>query len=328
MDHDTLPPGPADASSVATGGIVVLAGGVGAARFLRGLVEVMPPEQVTAVVNTGDDAEFYGLTVSPDVDIVLYTLADVVELSQGWGVRGDTYGALEMFGRLGRDTWFKLGDRDLAVHIHRTDLLRNGATPTEVADDLRRRLGLGPRVLPMSDQPVRTKIRSPDGWLAFQEYFVHRRAQDEVLEIAYDGAERAQPAPGLLDAIRTAAVVILSPSNPLVSIGTILAVPGVRDALRSTPAPIVGISPIVGGATIKGPADRMMRGLGMEVSAVGVARVYADFLDVLVIDQQDAELASRVEETGVQAVVTDTIMRDVSASARLAAVVLDAAGCV
>jgi len=308
-----------------SGPVVVLAGGVGAARFLEGVVQVVEPERVTVVVNTGDDSEFYGLTVSPDVDIVLYTLAGLVEPSQGWGIKADTYNALEMLERLGRDRWFLLGDRDLAIHIHRTELLRRGMTPTEVTDDLRRRLGLAVTVLPMSDQPVRTAIRTPDGWQPFQEYFVRRRAQDDVLEIRYDGVETATPAPGLLDAIQTASGVLLSPSNPLVSIGTILGVAGVRDALRTTPAPIVGVSPIVGGATIKGPADRMMRGLGMEVSAVGVARAYADFLDVLVVDEQDRDLAPRVEETGVRAVVTDTIMRDLEVKRSLAQIAVDAA---
>ncbi|HZO30109.1 MAG TPA: 2-phospho-L-lactate transferase [Chloroflexota bacterium] len=305
--------------------VVVLAGGVGAARFLEGVVQVVDPSRVTVIVNTGDDAEFYGLTVSPDVDIVLFTLAGIVEPSQGWGVRDDTFNALDMLDRLGRERWFLLGDRDLAVHIHRTELLRQGRTPSEVTDDLRRRLDLGVRILPMSDQPVRTTIRTPDGWLPFQEYFVKRRQQDEVLEIRYDGSSDALPAPGLLDAINDAAVVLISPSNPLVSVGTILSLPGIREALRSTDATIVGVSPIVGGATIKGPADRMMRGLGMEVSAVGVARAYADFLDVLVIDQQDADLAAGVEAEGVRAVVTDTIMRTLDVKRALAQVALEQA---
>lgn len=306
--------------------VVVLAGGVGAARFLEGVVQVVEPARVTVIVNTGDDAEFYGLTVSPDVDIVLFTLAGIVEPSQGWGIRDDTFNTLDMLEKLGRERWFLLGDRDLAIHIHRTELLRQGLTPSQVTDDLRRRLGLAVRVLPMSDQPVRTTIRTPDGWLPFQEYFVKRRQQDEVLEIRYDGAENASPAPGLLDAIRDASVVLISPSNPLVSVGTILALPGVRDALRTTAATIVGVSPIIGGATIKGPADRMMRGLGMEVSAVGVARAYADFLDVLVIDQQDADLAAGVEAEGVKAVVTDTIMRSLEVKRALARVTLEQAG--
>lgn len=305
--------------------VVVLAGGVGAARFLEGVVQVVDPSRVTVIVNTGDDAEFYGLTVSPDVDIVLFTLAGIVEPSQGWGVRDDTFNALDMLDRLGRERWFLLGDRDLAVHIHRTELLRQGQTPSEVTDDLRRRLGLAVRVLPMSDQAVRTTIRTPDGWLPFQEYFVKRRQQDDVLEIRYDGSSEALPAPGLLDAISDAAVVLISPSNPLVSVGTILSLPGVRDAIRTTDATIVGVSPIVGGATIKGPADRMMRGLGMEVSAVGVARAYADFLDVLVIDEQDADLAAGVAAEGVRAVVTDTIMRTLDVKRALAQVALEQA---
>jgi LPPG:FO 2-phospho-L-lactate transferase len=306
--------------------VVVLAGGVGAARYLEGVVRAVDPSRVTVIVNTGDDAEFYGLTVSPDVDIVLFTLAGIVEPSQGWGVRDDTFNALDMLDKLGRERWFLLGDRDLAIHIHRTELLRQGLTPSEVTDDLRRRLGLAVRVLPMSDQPVRTIIRTPEGWLPFQEYFVRRRAQDEVLEIRYDGGDEAVPAPGLLDAISSASAVLISPSNPLVSVGTILSLAGVRDSLRTTKAKIVGVSPIVGGATIKGPADRMMRGLGMEVSAVGVARAYSDFLDALVIDQQDADLAGAVEAEGVRAVVTDTIMRNLDVKRALAQVTLEQAG--
>ena len=306
--------------------IVVLAGGVGAARFLEGVVQVVDPARVTVIVNTGDDAEFYGLTVSPDVDIVLFTLSGIVDTAQGWGIRDDTYNLLDMLDKLGRERWFLLGDRDLAVHVHRTELLRQGRTPSEVTDDLRQRLGLTVQLLPMSDQPVRTTIRTPDGWLPFQEYFVKRRQQDDVLEIRYDGADLAVPAPGVLDAIQNASAVLLSPSNPLVSVGTILSLTGVRDALRTTKATVVGVSPIVGGATIKGPADRMMRGLGMEVSAVGVARAYADFLDVLVIDNQDADLAGGVEAEGVRAGVTDTIMRDLDVKTALARMTLEQAG--
>jgi LPPG:FO 2-phospho-L-lactate transferase len=306
--------------------VVVLAGGVGAARFLEGVVRAVDPAQVTAIVNTGDDAEFYGLTVSPDVDIVLFTLSGIVDRAQGWGVADDTYNALDMLDKLGRERWFLLGDRDLAFHIHRTELLHQGYTPSQVADDLRTRLGLAVKILPMSDQAVRTTIRTPDGWLPFQEYFVKRRQQDDVLEIRYDGSERAVPAPGLLEAIHAARAILISPSNPLVSVGTILSLAGVRDALRTTSATIVGVSPIVGGATIKGPADRMMRGLGMEVSAVGVARAYADFLDVLVIDNQDADLATAVEAEGVRAVVTDTIMRNLEVKTALARLALEQAG--
>ena len=305
--------------------VVALAGGVGAARLLEGLVQIVDPASVTAVVNTGDDAEFHGLHVSPDVDIVLYTLAGLIEPSQGWGVRGDTFHALEMLGRYGEETWFRLGDRDLATQIHRTKLLRQGVTASRAADVLRRRLGLALKVLPMSDEPVRTRIRTPDGWLPFQEYFVKRRSADEVLEIAFDGAPAARPAPGVIAAIGDADAVVVCPSNPLVSVGPILAVPGIRAALRERTAPVVAVSPIVGGATIKGPADRMMRGLGMEVSPVGVAEAYRDFLDVLVLDERDRDLAPRVEALGVRAVVADTIMRNADAKARLARTALLAA---
>lgn len=304
--------------------IACLAGGVGAARFLQGLMEIVPPESVTVVVNTGDDAEFYGLHVSPDIDIVLYTLAGMADEAQGWGLRGDTFNALDMLARYGRETWFRLGDRDLATLIHRTELLRKGLTLSEVTALQATSLGVTCRVLPMSDTPIATRVRSPEGWLAFQEYFVKRRTEPEVLEISYSGTEAAAPAPGVLDAIAGAELVIVCPSNPLVSIGTILSVSGVRQALCDTQAAIAAISPIVGGATIKGPADRMMRGLGMEVSPVGVARAYADFLDVLVLDQQDAALAPGVEQLGVRAVVADTIMRDRETKRALARLTLDA----
>ena len=205
--------------------IVTLAGGVGAARFLEGVVQVVPPEQVTAIVNTGDDVTMHGLYISPDVDIVTYTLAGIVDETQGWGVRGDTYGTLEMLKRLGADTWFLLGDRDLATHIRRTELLRAGATLSEVSDQVRRALGVAARILPMSDQPVGTYIRTPDGLIHFENYLVQRRAQDQVLGVSFVGTEQARPAPGVLEAIRDAAAVMIAPSNPIVSVGTILAVP-------------------------------------------------------------------------------------------------------
>lgn len=307
--------------------IAALAGGVGAARFLEGLVGVVDPADVVAIVNTGDDAVFHGLHVSPDLDIVLYTLAGLVEPSQGWGVRDDTYHTLAMLERYGRETWFKLGDRDLATHIARTELLRSGLPLSAVMDRLRAALGLQTRLLPMTDEPVDTRVRTPDGVLAFQEYFVHRRAEPEVLEIIYGGMPEARPAPGVLDAIRSARAILVSPSNPLVSVGTILAVAGVRDALATTPARRAAISPIVAGGTIKGPADRMMRGLGMEVSAYGVAAYYRGLIDVFVIDRSDAALAPRIrDELGLEVVVTDTIMRDAEAKRRLACTVLEAVG--
>ncbi len=307
------------------GVVVVLAGGVGAARFLEGVVQVVPPERVVAIVNTGDDAQFWGLHVSPDLDIVTYTLAGLVDEARGWGLRGDTFTVLDQIGRFGRETWFSLGDRDLAASIHRTDLLRQGATLSAVVDDIRRSLGLRLRILPMTDQRVATRIRTPDGWLAFQEYFVQRRQQDEVLEVALHGIEAARPAPGVLESIAQASAILLAPSNPIVSLGPILAVPGLRQALRASPAPIVAISPIVGGAALKGPADRMLRGLGHEVSPLGVARLYQDFLRVMVLDEQDAALATAVRAIGIQAVVAPTIMRGPAEKRELARQALAAA---
>lgn len=302
--------------------IITLAGGVGAARFLEGLVQVVPPETITAVVNTGDDFILHGLHIAPDLDIVTCTLAGVIDQSQGWGIAGDTAECLEWLGRLGAPTWFKLGDRDLALHIQRTALLRSGYTLSQVADQFRRALGVAVHIMPMSDQPVPTHIRTPAGELHFEEYFVQRRAADEVLGVRFVDVEQAQPAPGLLTAIAEAEVVLLAPSNPIVSIGPILAIPGVRDALRATSAPVVAVSPIVGGAAIKGPAVPLMRALGLEISAVGVAQAYRDFLDVLVIDQVDAALKHAVEVLDVRAVVTDTIMRGPAEKARLAQVAL------
>ena len=306
--------------------IVVLAGGVGAARFLQGLVQVVPQQRLTAIVNTGDDRDFYGLHVSPDLDIVMYTLAGVVDEAHGWGVRNDTYATMQQLARYGNEDWFLLGDRDLATHIHRTNLLRQGKTLSEVTDELRRQFGLELRILPMSDQPVATHIQTPAGLLHFQEYMVKRRCADEVQDVVFIGSGEARPAPGVLDAIKGAEAILIAPSNPIVSIGSILAVPGIHDMLHEASGMVVAVSPIVGGAPIKGPADKLMRGLGMDVSAVGVARCYRDFLDVMVIDEQDAHLASAIEDLGIPTVVTNTIMRDDAAKATLARGLLEATG--
>ncbi|HKF38228.1 MAG TPA: 2-phospho-L-lactate transferase [Ktedonobacteraceae bacterium] len=306
--------------------IVVLAGGVGAARFLQGLVQVVPQERLAVIVNTGDDRDFYGLHVSPDLDIVMYTLAGVVDETHGWGIHNDTYNTMQQLTRYGNEDWFMLGDRDLATHIHRTNLLRQGKTLSEVTEELRRLLGLSIRILPMTDQPVATHIQTHGGLLHFQEYMVKRRCADEVLDVMFVGAPESQPAPGVLDAIKEAEAILIAPSNPIVSIGSILAVPGIHDALHEASGMVVAVSPIVGGAPIKGPADKLMHGLGMEVSAVGVARCYRDFLDVMVIDEQDAQLLSKIEDLGIPAVATNTIMRDSTAKAALARKVLEAAG--
>ncbi len=306
--------------------IVVLAGGVGAARFLQGVVQIVPQQQITVIVNTGDDREFYGLHVSPDIDIVMYTLAGIVDESQGWGIRNDTYNTMQQLSRYGNDDWFLLGDRDLATHIHRSQLLRQGRSLSEVTEDLRTRLGLQLRILPMSDQPIATHIQTPAGLLHFQEYMVKRHCSDEVQDVFFVGAKEAKPAPGVLDALKAADAILIAPSNPIVSIGSILAIPGVHDVLHEASGQIVAVSPIIGGAPIKGPADKLMRGMGIEVSAVGVTRCYRDFLDVIVIDNQDAQLVSDIEDLGIPTVVTNTIMRDNASKAALARTVLEAAG--
>ena len=306
--------------------IVVLAGGVGAARFLQGVVQVVPQDQITVIVNTGDDRDFYGLHVSPDSDIVMYTLAGMVDEAHGWGVRGDTYNTMQQLTKYGEDDWFMLGDRDLATHIHRTHLLRQGKTLSEVADNIRTQLGLGLHVLPMSNQPIATHIKTPVGLLHFQEYMVKRRTLDEVQDVVFVGAQESKPAPGVLDALREAEAILIAPSNPIVSIGSILSVPGIHDVLHEASGMIVAVSPIIGGAPIKGPADKLMSGLGLDVSAVGVARRYRDFLDVMVIDEQDRSLVTAIEDLGIPTVVTDTIMRDSATKKALAQTVLQAAG--
>jgi len=306
--------------------IVVLAGGVGAARFLQGLVQVVPQQRLTVIVNTGDDRDFYGLHVSPDLDIVMYTLAGIVDEKNGWGIRDDTYHTMQQLTRYGNEDWFLLGDRDLATHIHRTNLLRQGKTLSEVIEGLRKNLGMELRILPMSDQPIATHIQTPVGLMHFQEYMVKRHCTDEVQDVVFVGASAARPAPGVLDAIKDAEAILIAPSNPIVSIGSILAVPGIHDALHETSGMVVAVSPIVGGAPIKGPADKLMRGLGMDVSAVGVACCYRDFLDVMVIDEQDAQLISKIEDLGIPTVTTNTIMRDNAAKVALAKSVLQVTG--
>jgi LPPG:FO 2-phospho-L-lactate transferase len=306
--------------------IVVLAGGVGAARFLQGLVQVVPQQRITVIGNTGDDRDFYGLHVSPDLDIVTYTLAGIVDEKQGWGVRNDTYNTMTQLTFLGEEDWFMLGDRDLATHIYRTRQLDEGRTLSEITDDIRKRFDLEIKLLPMSDDPVSTHVLTPAGLLHFEEYMVKRRSQDEVMDVVFVGADQAQPAPGVIDAIKQAEAILLAPSNPIVSIGAILAVPGIHDALHEASGMIVAVSPIVGGAPIKGPADKLMSGLGMDVSAVSVARRYRDFLDVMVIDEQDAALLPEIEDLGIPAFATNTIMRDNETKAALARTVIEAAG--
>src|SRR6266700_2119206 len=306
--------------------IVILAGGVGAARFLQGVGQIVPQEQLTVIANTGDDRDFYGLHVSPDIDIVMYTLSGIVDETFGWGIRNDTHYTMQQLTSYGNEDWFQLGDRDLATHIHRTNLLRQGKTLSEVTADLRAHLGLNLNIIPMSDQSIATHIQTPAGLFHFQEYMVKRRCADEVQDVAFIGASNAQPAPGVLDALKAAEAILIAPSNPIVSIGSILAVPGIHDTLHEVSGMIVAVSPIVGGAPIKGPADKLMSGLGIPVSATGVARCYRDFLDVMIIDEQDASLAPEIEDLGIPTIVTNTIMRDLDAKTALARRALQAAG--
>jgi LPPG:FO 2-phospho-L-lactate transferase len=306
------------------GRVVALAGGVGAAKLLRGLVRVVSPEDLVIVGNVGDDFEFHGLHVSPDLDIVMYTLAGIVDEARGWGVANDTFTCLAMLERLGFETWFKLGDKDIAVQTVRTDLLRSGGSLSEAVAELCRVLGVKARLMPMSNDPVRTVILSGCMRLGFQEYFVKRRATDEVTRVLFEGCDDAKPAPDVIEAINSAERVIVCPSNPILSINPILSVPGIRDALKSTKGLTVGVSPIVGGKAVKGPADRIMSSLGLEVSAYGVAKIYEDFLDHLIIDRADADLRTRIEELGIRASVADTIMKDVENAVSLAAKVMDA----
>ena len=304
--------------------ICTLAGGVGAARFLHGLVRVVPEEEINTIVNTGDDLELHGLYISPDLDIVMYTLAGLVDEEKGWGIEGDTFNCLEILGKYGHETWFGLGDKDLATHIRRTWLMSEGLTLSEITRRLCRSLGLKIRLLPMTDDRVRTMIRTPVGLMGFQEYLVKRMAQDEVLGIIFEGAELAKPAQGVVEAILDCNGIIVCPSNPLVSIGTILSLKEIRDALMKTDSSVVAISPIVGGKPIKGPADKLMRGVGLKVSAVQVAELYKDFLDVFIIDSVDKELKNEIEKSGVRVVCTNTIMRTQDDKTSLAKVAIDA----
>lgn len=309
--------------------LATLAGGVGAARFLAGLVRVVPPSDVVAIVNTADDDEFHGLYVSPDLDSVIYTLAGASNVAQGWGLEGETFATLDALGRYDVDTWFRLGDKDLATHLFRTARLRAGAPLSTVTAEIARAWSIEARLVPMTDDPVRTRITVQRGpgeveELAMQRWFVGERAEPLVVSVRFDGAAQARPAPGVLEALTLADTIVICPSNPVISIGPILAVPGIRDILVARRDRVVAVSPIVAGAPVKGPADRLMAPLGIDVSCVGVARVYAEICGSLVIDAVDAERAAEVEALGVHAVVTDTMMRSPEVAAALAAETLAA----
>ncbi|MBF6591556.1 MAG: 2-phospho-L-lactate transferase [Ktedonobacterales bacterium] len=302
--------------------IVALAGGVGGAKLAQGLYAELPPDTLTVIVNGGDDFDLYGLRIAPDADTVLYTLAGLANSETGWGVAGDTFATLEMLRRYGEETWFQLGDRDFATHVVRTARLRAGWTPTQVLRSLARGLGVRADLLPMCDAPVATMVRTPAGELAFQHYFVRRHHADDVLEVRFAGIEAAEVPQAVRAAVAGAEAVVLCPSNPIVSIGPIVAVPGMRALLRACAAPKLAISPIVGGRALRGPADRMLAGLGHEVSPYGVALLYRDLAQGIVIDREDAAMAERITALGMRVLVTETIMGGLDDRRRLAAEVL------
>lgn len=301
--------------------VVALAGGVGAARFLDGLARVLTPERLFIIGNTGDDAEIHGLRISPDLDTVAYTLAGLSDRQRGWGIRGDSFRCLEALGRLGGETWFQLGDRDLATHLFRTERLRHGASLDVVTAEIAAALGVRSSLVPMSNDRVRSRICTPLGELEFQRYFVERRARDSVAGVRFEGAEQATPAPGALSAITTAEAIVVCPSNPFISIGPILAVPGIREALRQRRERVAAISPIVGGRALKGPAAAMMKSMKLRPAAAEVARLYADFVGVFVLDEIDSKQSAQVESLGMRPVVTNTIMRGLRERKSLARVV-------
>jgi LPPG:FO 2-phospho-L-lactate transferase len=297
---------------------------VGAARLLAGLVRAVPPAEVTAVVNVGDDVELHGLHISPDLDTITYTVAGATDAERGWGLAGETWHAMEALARYPQArTWFNLGDRDLATHLYRTDRLRSGAALSTVSQEIADAWGLGLRLLPVTDDPLRTRVTvAGDGEIGFQEYFVERHHDVAVTAVRFDGADRCRPAPGVLDAIARARRLVIAPSNPLVSIDPVLAVPGIRAAVEARRADAVAVSPIIAGAALKGPADRLLVELGHEASVTGVARLYAPLVATLVIDEADTEHAAAVEAEGLRCVVAPTIMHDAEHARALAELLL------
>ncbi|MGH2632233.1 MAG: 2-phospho-L-lactate transferase [Tepidiformaceae bacterium] len=304
--------------------ITVFAGGVGASRFLQGLVQVVDPAGISVISNTGDDVDMFGLRVSPDTDIVIYSLAGAINPETGWGLSGDSFAVVDQLQRFGYERWFNLGDKDLAMCIHRTRLIHEGMPMHQIVASLVRDWGLACTILPMSDERIATQIIGPDGVIPFQDYMVRLRTEADVKAVRFDGIEVAKPAPGVVEAIRGAEAIILAPSNPIVSIGPILAVPGIREALASTTAQRAAISPIIAGQVVKGPAAKMLETLGHEVSAVGVARIYQGLIDLFVLDEQDRGLAPAVEALGMRTLVTDTMMTSDQRKAELAADVVAA----
>lgn len=304
--------------------IAALAGGVGGARMLDGFATLGFAERLTAIVNTADDFELWGLQISPDIDTVLYTLGGLANVEQGWGIAGDTRATLDAIARLGEDPWFQVGDQDFATHIIRSQRLANGQTLAEVTIEFARALGIDIHIVPMTNDPVHTQIRTADGWLDFQEYFVGRRHAEDVLDVRFDGIEQAKPAGPVIPTLFDADVILICPSNPIVSVDPILNLDGVRHAVAASLAKVVCVSPIVGGKAIKGPAANMLQNAGVEVSAAGVAAYYGDLVDVMVIDERDAGLESQIRAAGQEVIVLQTVMGDRDDRARLAREILAA----
>jgi len=298
--------------------ITALAGGVGASKLLLGLHDVIDPRNLTVIVNTGDDITLHGLRISPDLDIVTYTLAGIVDETKGWGYRGETFHALKRLAAFGRVNWFNLGDRDLATHIHRSAMLAEGKSLSDAAEAIRLALRVKARILPMCDQRVPTMIDTAEGELHFQEYLVKRRAEPVVRGIRFDGVDKSRPAKGVLEAIRDADRILICPSNPLISIGPILGVPGIREALRARKGDVIAVCPIVGGKSLKGPSDKMLAELGHEPSAFGVAKLYADFTGTFVIDPADKTQAGPIRKLGMKVEVVPTVMKTRSQKRKLA----------
>lgn len=306
------------------GPVVALAGGVGGAKLAVGLAETLPPGALTVIVNTADDLTLHGLHISPDLDTVMYNLAGLSDPAQGWGIKGDTSGALELLGLYGGPTWFRLGDKDLATHIRRTQRLSEGARLTVVTAELCSALDIKSRVLPMTDSPVATRVQTPEGELEFQDYFVARGTRPKVTGIRFQGADEARATPEVLEAIRSAKTIVYCPSNPMVSLGPILAINDIGKKLQNLPGiPRVGVSPIIGGAALKGPAADMLNSLGHEVSALGVAEIMREYLDGYIFDDEDARLMPSFEERGIAAITAQSVMTDIPSKTALARVVLD-----
>ncbi len=304
--------------------ITALGGGVGAAKFLKGLSRILEGELFSTIVNTGDDIVISGLRISPDIDTIIYRLSGLVDKEKGWGIREDTFHGLEALGRFGVETWFKLGDKDLATHIYRTYLRFKGFTPSEITNRVAKAFGINNiKLIPMTDDEVETWVMTDEGEMHIQEYLVKRVMKPNVKGVSMKGIENARPAPGVIQAIEEASRIIVCPSNPIISIGPILQVKGIREALKRTRAKVIAISPLVGGAPLKGPADKLMRGLGLEVSSAQIARLYGDFLDEIVIDEKDAFEADTIRSIGIKPVVADTVMSNDEKAERLARWVLE-----